>query len=189
MKTLVVSDLHANWPALEAVLGTESYDRAIVVGDLLSYGPDPGEVVDWVSRHATAAVEGNHDDALACGTDCRCAPASKPLATATREIHRTLLTAEQIQYLERLPQTVTLDVAGGRLFVVHASPGNHLYRYTLTPNAPDEHLRRQVSGVRADYVLLGHTHLPMVRAVDGKVIVNPGSVGQPETGTRGPATR
>lgn len=182
MRILVISDLHANWPALQAVLDTEAYDKAIVVGDLVSYGPHPGEVVDWVSRHATPAVEGNHDDALACGSDCRCAPSSKPLATATREIHRRLLTPEQIRYLEDLPQTATLDAAGSRLFVVHASPRNHLYRYTLTPSAPEEHLRRQVSGVRADYVLLGHTHLPMVRSVGRKVVINPGSVGQPRDG-------
>lgn len=182
LRVLVISDLHANWPALHAVLEAEPYDKVIVVGDLVSYGPHPAEVVDWVSRHATVAVEGNHDDALACGSDCRCAPASKPLATATREIHRRVLTADRLRYLGDLPQTATLDVAGRRLFVVHASPRNHLYRYTLTPSAPEEHVKRQVSGVRADYVLLGHTHLPMVRRLDGKIVVNPGSVGQPRDG-------
>lgn len=182
MRILVISDLHANWPALEAILGTEPYDQAVVVGDLVSYGPHPGEVVDWVSHHASVAVEGNHDDALACGSDCRCAPSSKPLATATREIHRRLLTPEQIHYLEGLPRTASLDVAGARLFVVHASPRNHLYRYTLTPSASDEHLRHQVSGVKADYVLLGHTHLPMARGVGRKTVINPGSVGQPRDG-------
>jgi putative phosphoesterase len=179
---LVVSDLHANWPALRAVIDKERYDRAVVVGDLVAYGPDAGEVVDWVSRHATAAVEGNHDDALVFGSDCRCSPSSKPLATATRAIHRSVLTAEQIHYLEALPRTAMLEVAGSRFVLVHASPRDPLYRYTLTPSASDEHVRGEVSGVEADYVLLGHTHLPMVRLIDGKVVVNPGSVGQPRDG-------
>jgi len=182
MRILVISDLHANWPALEAIVAAEAFDRVIVVGDLVSYGPHPREVVDWVREHATITVRGNHDDALACGSDCRCAPASKPLALATRAVHRTLLGPEQVGFLGGLPQTATLDASGCRLFAVHASPRDHFYRYTLTPDAPDQHLREETEGVPADIVLLGHTHLPMARRVDGRLVVNPGSVGQPRDG-------
>lgn len=108
MRILVISDLHANWPALEAVLAAQPFDRVIVVGDLVSYGPRPREVVEWVRRHATVAVRGNHDDALACGSDCRCAPSSKPLATATRAVHRQLLSLEDVQFLGSLPRTASL---------------------------------------------------------------------------------
>jgi putative phosphoesterase len=182
MRILVISDLHANWPALEAVLGVQAFDYVVVVGDLVSYGPHPREVVEWVRNHATVAVRGNHDDALACGSDCRCAPTSKPLATATRAVHRELLPLEDIRFLGSLPRTASLQSAGHTLFAVHASPRDHLYRYTLTPQASDEHVRRQVSHVRADYVLLGHTHLPMVRSSGRRLVVNPGSVGQPRDG-------
>jgi putative phosphoesterase len=182
MRILVISDLHANWPALEAVLGAQAFDRVIVVGDLVSYGPHPCEVVEWVRSHATVAVRGNHDDALACGSDCRCAPTSKPLATATRAVHRGLLSLEDIEFLGSLPRTASLESTGQTLFVVHASPRDHLYRYTLTPQASDEHVRGQVGRVRADYVLLGHTHLPMVRSSGRRLVVNPGSVGQPRDG-------
>ncbi len=182
MQILVISDLHANWPALEAVLGAQAFDRVIVVGDLVSYGPHPREVVEWVRSHATLMVRGNHDDALACGSDCRCAPTSKPLATATRAVHRELLSLEDIQFLGSLPRTASLQSAGQTLFAVHASPRDHLYRYTLTPQASDEHVRGQVGRVQADYVLLGHTHLPMVRSSGRRLVVNPGSVGQPRDG-------
>jgi putative phosphoesterase len=182
MRILVISDLHANWPALEAVLGAQAFDRVIVVGDLVSYGPHPREVVKWVRSRATVAVRGNHDDALACGTDCRCAPASKPLATATRAVHRELLPHEDIQFLGSLPRTASLQDGGQTLFAVHASPRDHLYRYTLTPQASDQHVRGQVGRVQADYVLLGHTHLPMVRSSGRCLVVNPGSVGQPRDG-------
>ncbi len=94
MKILVISDIHANWPALEAVIAAESFDRLVVGGDLVSYGPHPREVVSFVRRQATVAVRGNHDEALAHGSDCRCAPSSKPLAEATRAVHQTLLLRE-----------------------------------------------------------------------------------------------
>jgi len=182
MRILVISDLHANWPALEAVLGAEPFDRLVVVGDLVSYGPHPREVVVWVRDHATATVRGNHDDALANGRDCRCAPTSKPLAEATRAVHRRLLQPEETQFLGSLPHTASLRAADQTFFAVHASPRDHLYRYTLTPQAPEKHIRREVAGLRADYVLLGHTHLPMIRRLGRRTVINPGSVGQPRDG-------
>jgi predicted phosphodiesterase len=63
MKILVISDLHANWPALEAVLAAESFDCLMVRGDLVSYGPHPREVIDFVRRSAAVTVRGNHDEA------------------------------------------------------------------------------------------------------------------------------
>jgi len=182
MRLLVISDLHANWPALEAVLGAEPHDHLLVVGDLVSYGPHAREVVEYVRQHATLAVRGNHDEALAHQVDCRCAPASKPLAEATRARHREQLTPDQVAFLGGLPATASLTADGRSLFAVHASPRDHFYRYTLTPSAPDAHLAEETSAVEADYVLLGHTHLPLARRVGPRMLVNPGSVGQPRDG-------
>jgi putative phosphoesterase len=182
MKILVISDLHANWPALEAVLSAESFDRLFVIGDLVSYGPHPRDVVEYARAHAALVVRGNHDNALALGVDCRCAPSSKPLAEATRAVHRTLLSPEQQQWLGRLPFTASVVEDGHAFYAVHASPRNHLFRYTLIPTASDDHVRKQVSNVRADYVLLGHTHFPMLRRAGRPLVMNPGSVGQPRDG-------
>jgi protein phosphatase len=182
MKILAISDLHANWPALEAVLAAESFDRLLVGGDLVSYGPHPREIVDFVRRNATVTVRGNHDEALAHGTDCRCAPSSKPLAEATRAVHRTVLSRGDVEFLGALPLTAVFTEAGHSFFCVHASPLEHLYRYTLTPEAPDDHLRHEIAPVREEYVLLGHTHFPMVRRIGAQFVVNPGSVGQPRDG-------
>ena len=182
MKILAISDLHANWPALEAVLATESFDRLVVGGDLVSYGPHPREVVDFVRRHATVVVRGNHDEALAHSVDCRCAPSSKPLAEATRTIHRTVLSREDVEFLGSLPLTISFKESGHSFFCVHASPLEHLYRYTLTPDAPEDHLRHEIATVRDEYVLLGHTHFPMARRIGAQLVVNPGSVGQPRDG-------
>jgi putative phosphoesterase len=182
MRILAISDIHANWPALEAILAAQPYDHLMVGGDLVSYGPHPREVVDFVKRHATVAVRGNHDEALAHGVDCRCAPASKPLAEATRAVHREQLSPGEVAYLGSLPLTGTLDAGGRSFFSVHASPHEHLYRYTLTPDAPDAHLRAEIAGTAGHFILLGHTHFPMIRPLGGQTVINPGSVGQPRDG-------
>lgn len=182
MRILAISDVHANWPALEAIIAAEPYDHLTVGGDLVSYGPHPGEVVDLVRARATVAVRGNHDEALAHGVDCRCAPASKPLAEATRAVHRQMLSPAQTAYLGSLPLTGSLKADGKHFFSVHASPREHLYRYTLTPEAPAQHLRAEVAGVEGEFILLGHTHLPMIRRLGDQIVINPGSVGQPRDG-------
>jgi putative phosphoesterase len=182
MRILVISDVHANWPALEAIASAEPYDSLVVGGDLVSYGPHPREVVDFVRSHATVAVRGNHDQALAHRVDCRCAPASQPLAEATRAVHREMLSPQQVAYLGALPLTGEFMAGHQNFFSVHASPREHLFRYTLTPEAPDDHLRAEISGVDADVILLGHTHFPMIRRIGRHTVINPGSVGQPRDG-------
>jgi predicted phosphodiesterase len=138
--------------------------------------------VNLVRSQARLVVRGNHDEALAHRVDCRCAPASKPLAEATRAVHRDLLSADQVEYLGALPLTGTLTVAGATIFSVHASPREHLYRYTLTPDAPDAHVQDEIAGVDTDFILLGHTHFPMIRRIGTRTVINPGSVGQPRDG-------
>jgi protein phosphatase len=184
MRILVISDVHANWPALEAISAAEPYDYMVVGGDLVSYGPHSRPVVQFVRDHATLAVRGNHDEALAHGVDCRCAPASKPLAGATRAVHREMLSPAETVYLGSLPLTGALKAGGHRRFSVHASPREHLYRYTSPVGAPEAQLRVELEGVDADIVLLGHTHFPMIRRVGRQIAVNPGSVGQPRDDDR-----
>lgn len=93
-----------------------------------------------------------------------------------------MLAPDQVAYLGALPLTATLRAGGDTLFSVHASPREHLYRYTLTPDAPDQHLQDEIAGVNAGVILLGHTHFPMIRRVGARTVINPGSVGQPRDG-------
>ncbi|HXJ77160.1 MAG TPA: metallophosphoesterase family protein, partial [Candidatus Methylomirabilis sp.] len=88
----------------------------------------------------------------------------------------------QIQWLGHIPLTATAREVGRTFYAVHASPQDPLFRYTLIPTASDEHVREQVDGVRADYILLGHTHFPMLRPARRRLVLNPGSVGQPRDG-------
>jgi len=72
MKLLIISDIHSNYEALLAVAHAEKVDEIWCLGDLVDYGPEPAEVVQWVRHHASQCVLGNHDYALAFNADCGC---------------------------------------------------------------------------------------------------------------------
>jgi len=180
MKLLVVSDIHANWPALQAI--REEADAVVCLGDIVSYGPFPRECVAWVRERATHIVRGNHDTALAYRVDPRAADFKRELARATLAHHRRLLSPGEVGWLRRLRKEVRFRFDEYSFHAVHASPRDPLYSYHLTPDLDDESLKRNPEGVQADFILVGHTHLPMIRGAWTKVILNPGSVGQPLDG-------
>jgi putative phosphoesterase len=179
MRIAVLSDLHANPPALRAVLDDAgAVDAIFCLGDLVDYGPQPKEVIATVRRRATKAIRGNHDQALAFDMDCCCAEAFRPLSVGTRLYHKTLLGRDEVEYLKSLPLSDSVTLAGSRFFLCHASPQGDLFRY-LRPNTPEETWRSEIVGVDADVIFTGHTHLPMIKRIGKTTIVNPGSVGQP----------
>jgi putative phosphoesterase len=172
-KMLIVSDLHANWAALQAVLAAEpDFDLAVCCGDIVDYGPRPIECLEWVRWHCTHVVRGNHDHAMAFNVDCRCMGSCRPYSVATRAWHRGLISDEQRDYLSFLPRTETFVWEGRRFCMAHATPQGDLYEY-LTPEQWKDHL----TGIEADYLLLGHTHVQGMRSFGNLMVVNPGSVG------------
>ncbi len=182
MKIQIISDVHSNYEALRAVAGAEKHvDQIWCLGDLVDYGPQPSEVVEWVRQHATLCVQGNHDFALAFNEDCRCGKRFRELSQASREVNRALLSSEQIAWLQQLPVTEEIVLENCRLRLAHATPSGDLYRY-LMPGVTDIELAAELEGVLADVVLCGHTHFPTIRKVGSKLFVNPGSVGQPRDG-------
>lgn len=176
MRLLVLSDIHANWPALRAI--HEKADVVVCLGDIVSYGSSPRECLAWVREHAAHVVRGNHDTALAYAAESGAAAFKRDLAVATLERHKRLLGEDELAWLRGLPTEVNFRVEEYRFHAVHASPTDHLFSYRLTPDLSDEELKKEVAEVRADIVLLGHTHLPMSRGAWTKVVLNPGSVGQ-----------
>ena len=180
MKLLVVSDIHANRPALRAI--REPVDAVVCLGDIVSYGPSPRECLAWVRERAAHVVRGKHDMALADGTAPGVAAFKRTLALATLERHRHLVAEEEVAWLRMLPTELSFRCEDYQFYAVHASPADHLFSYRLTPDLDAEELKKEVAEVRADIVLLGHTHLPMSRGAWTKVVLNPGSVGQPLDG-------
>jgi putative phosphoesterase len=178
VRVLVVSDIHGNWAALEAVAAVP-HDAVVCLGDVVGYGPQPGACLRWLRAKGAHMVQGNHDRALADGVPPRCHPDFEWLAAATVEIAKRQLSAEETAFLRELPRMRGLVLDGKRVVLLHATPSDPLYSY-LGPDA--DKWRRAVSGIDADFLLVGHTHLPFHFRMGGLEVVNPGSVGQPKHG-------
>jgi putative phosphoesterase len=177
VKIVIISDIHGNFDALSAL--PETYDELWVLGDLVNYGPQPKEVIDWVREKATLVVRGNHDQCIGYGDDPRCSPRFRDMAEATRQFSNARVTAEQKQYLRCLLPRVEALRSQTRFFLCHATPSEPLYEYR---KAESEKWAEDCSQLDAEVILVGHTHIPFIRSLDRQVLVNPGSLGQPKTG-------
>lgn len=175
MRIVIASDLHANWEAL-AVL-PRGYDQLWILGDVVNYGPNPAELVDFVRQHATHAVKGNHDYAVAFGEDPRCHGRYRQLAEMAGRFTQTRVQAAQAKYLQDLPLQIELEVGRTRFWLCHAIPSDPLFGY-----APADSGRWQdeCSHLPVDVVLVGHTHTQFIKKVGNCLVVNPGSLGQPD---------
>jgi putative phosphoesterase len=180
-KTLILSDIHANWYALEAILATESYDSLIFLGDVVDFGPNPRKCVRFLMNSSVNSfwgVRGDHDHALAYGIDCGSSLDLMELSMKTREWGEGLMASDEVGFLRRLPfeNYVTLD--GLKLHLMHCSTRDTLYA-SLTSNAEKWEIEREFGEIDTDFILLGHSHKPFIRHLGRVTILNPGSVGQP----------
>jgi protein phosphatase len=150
-----------------------------VLGDLVNYGPNPAEVIEFVRAKASLVIRGNHDHAAGYDADPRCSERFRRMAEETGRFTGAAIDADQRQFLRDLPLTAVREVGGIRFLLCHATPGNPLHEYRL----PDSVLwQREAARVSADVLLVGHTHLPFRRSLGSLTVVNPGSLGQPKHG-------
>lgn len=177
MRILIISDVHANLEALQAL--DEHYDQLICLGDLVDYGPSPREALQFLRERASYVVRGNHDTAVGYRVDCQCVPPYLELSVATREYMWQVLGERDLAYLRSLPVNRTLELGGARFYLCHAAPSNNLYRY-LPYDSPDTVWQEEAARVDADVILIGHTHQQFMRPVGQQTFVNPGSLGQPK---------
>ncbi len=178
MRILIFSDLHANLEALLSLQSAEKPpDAVLFLGDMVGYGPDPAMCLGWVRAHVAHAVRGDHDFATATGADFESPEEYRELAVATRDHTLRQLRPDALAYLAALPTTKRVEVGGARFYLAHTSP-----RPLDLLMVSDKTLQSQFEGVDADVILLGHTHVPAIRRVGNKYIVNPGSLGQPRHG-------
>jgi putative phosphoesterase len=177
MRVAVISDIHGNFDALSAL--PEDYEQLWVLGDLVNYGPQPAEVIEFVRRRAVYVVRGNHDHSIGYGEDPRCSPRFREMAEATRKYTQSVLGETDKQYLRDLPleRLVWLGAASYRL--CHAVPSEPLYTY-CPPG--DSRWENESQRAGSDVLLVGHTHLPFQARIGRTLIVNPGSLGQPKSG-------
>ncbi|MGH7669610.1 MAG: metallophosphoesterase family protein, partial [Gemmatimonadaceae bacterium] len=178
MRALVVSDVHGNLPALSAAMSI-AHDVLISLGDLVGYGPAPADCVALIRDAATLSVQGNHDHAFGTGADPRASSRFRWLAAATTPIADAQLSASDRRYLADLPKWGFLKVDGVQFMCVHATPRDPLYEYL---GSDPESWTDRVRGMAADVILVGHTHLQFHIDLGDRVVVNPGSLGQPKDG-------
>ncbi|HEY0929010.1 MAG TPA: metallophosphoesterase family protein [Gemmatimonas sp.] len=196
MRYALISDVHANIHALDAVLADIDNRQGIGavyhLGDLVGYSAFPNEVVSRLQERAIAGIAGNYDSTI--GTDykhCGCKvenPRQEELAHISYEYTKRVVSAVTKQYLASLPFSLELRPLGGhvkgpRLLLVHGTPTlNTLY---WTADRSDEFCLTMAknAGLNAgDMVAFGHTHKPWHREVGGVHFVNTGSVGRPKDG-------
>ncbi len=177
MKLVIISDIHGNHDALRAL--PEEYDELWVLGDLVNYGPQPKEVVAEVMAKASLVVQGNHDNAVAYDDDSRWSARYRPIAEATRRFTSSVLSDAQKAYLRGLPLQAQAERDGLLFHLTHATPSDPLYGRCATEA---EGWAAELDALPADVLLVGHTHVPFLRRIGDKVVLNPGSLGQPRTG-------
>jgi predicted phosphodiesterase len=196
MQIALISDIHANLPALEAVLESIARrgDTTAVyhLGDLVGYAPWPDETVDRIRAAGIAGVAGNYDSTVA--TDykhCGCKyedPRQEELSHLSYDWTRRHVSVETKAFLGALPFRLDVrplggHVAGPRVILVHGAPTlNTLY---WTADRGDDFCLKMAAqaGARAgDVISFGHTHVPWHREVEGIHFINTGSVGRPKDG-------
>ncbi|MFW6265799.1 MAG: metallophosphoesterase family protein [Halanaeroarchaeum sp.] len=167
MRIGVLSDVHANRIALEAVLeDMPPVDRVVHAGDVVGYNPWPADCVEILRDRDVASVMGNHDRRVANRTNFR----ANRMARAGIHQAATDLTADQLRWLEGLPEV--RGCCDDRVKIVHGHPEDP-DRYTY----PDEFGPHLLGD--EDVLVMGHTHVQHAEQYETGFVVNPGSVGQP----------
>jgi putative phosphoesterase len=180
MKTLLISDIHGNLPALEAVLDCESnYDQCLFLGDVVDYGPFPKECIAFLMKEMHCGVTGNHDNALAFDVDCGCRGDFKKLSEETRAWHKSLIAKNELTFLRSLARINRITIDGNAILLAHATPQGDLFHYLQ-----ESEIEKAVQGIADDIILFGHTHIQFKKQVGSTQVVNPGSVGLARDGSQ-----
>lgn len=185
MKAALIGDIHANLPALEAVLShSKQYEVELIwnVGDLVGYGPFPDQVVQRLRAIKAVSIIGNYDQKVLQF------PQKAHKWSKSKKFEKYLafqwayeqLSSLNRAYLESLPTDIRIEIEGLRILLTHGSPASNSEH--LTPFTPEKRLKELAMIARADVFLCGHSHQAFSRFVDGVWFINPGSVGRPDDG-------
>lgn len=195
MRIALISDIHANLPALQAVLG-DIASRDVVatyhLGDLVGYAPWPNEVVALLAERGIAGISGNYDSTVASDyKHCGCKyedPRQEELSHLSYTWTRQHVSANTKRILGELPFRLDVRLGGGHvagptLILVHGTPTlNTVYWTEDRPDSFCVKMAEHAGAGSGDVIAFGHTHLPWHRVVGGVHFVNTGSVGRPKDG-------
>jgi putative phosphoesterase len=184
----IFSDIHANLPALEAVIADmdqRGLENRYCLGDLVGYGTFPNKVVAVIRDLKIPTIMGNYDQGVGISSnDCGCAykdEVAKALGQRSIAWTNENTTTENKTFLRQLPSQLSLLLGDLRVALVHGSP-RRVNEY-LYEDRPDSSLERLLDLVEADVLVCGHTHIPYHRILpSGRQVINAGSVGKPKDG-------
>ncbi len=195
MRSLILSDIHSNLEAFQAVItharAHGGFTEIWSLGDLVGYGPDPEPCIDLLRQYPHQAVIGNHDLAVIGKIPL---DAFNPYAAAANRWNAARITQDQADYLANLLLTLELD----EFTLVHGSPRDPVWEYVVTPQAAIA----TFTHLDTYWCALGHSHMPFIcrptpdgaaafyqlpqdtplALTSAPLIINPGSVGQPRDG-------
>ena len=184
VKSLILSDIHGNLAALEAVLDAEgSWDEVLFLGDTVIGGPQPNEVLDILRSLSGIFLLGNHDS-QALNTDLH-ERFTDPHKLWCQWIRR-VLTPENLRFIESLADTQAITRAAIDIRLIHGQlPKDYDHncrdRY-IWPDTPEESLAPFLEQYDESVVLHGHSHVQYRRRIGNQELINPGGLGQPRLG-------
>jgi predicted phosphodiesterase len=171
----LISDLHANEIALEAVLADArrvGFDELVCLGDVATLGPRPEAVLGTLRELGCRCILGNHDEFMLDEALIH-SYSESPLIIASVDATRSSLSAESVSFIRGFERTIELE--GMLLF--HGTPRSNME--DLLATTPAEKVDEMLAGRLAPVLAGGHTHLQMLRQHRGVLIVNTGSLGMP----------
>ena len=193
MRYAILADIHSNLAALTAVLedieGKGGVDEIWCLGDIVGYGPEPGECIALLRKYDVVCIAGNHDLGAVGKLELSY---FSPAAAEACQWTADKLNPGDARYLEDLPRTLQK----GDFLLVHGSPVDPIMEYVMSTSIAEKNF----SFFNSRFCLVGHTHVPMAFKQDGKsctsipmslgiglvlghrMIINPGAVGQPRDG-------
>lgn len=187
MKIAVISDIHGNMQALDAVLEDiekENCQKIYCLGDLAMAGPDPIATIDkikWMENDGKIEViQGNTDEMIGYGDVVEIVKAKFPVMGNALEDDVAIIPPDLKEYLKNLPKQKEIEIEGVKILLVHGSPRKN--DENIFPKMRIEKIEHIIDEVDANLILCGHTHIPCgYQTRDRKTLINVGSVGRPLT--------
>lgn len=188
MRVAIISDIHGNMQALNAVLDdikNENCDKIFCLGDLAMAGPEPTKAIltikGLLEEGKLELIQGNTDEMIANYEQfADKVKAAYPIMGAALENDVKIIPEDLQKFLKDLPPQKQMTIEGFNVLLVHGSPRRN--DENILPNMPEDEIEQILEGVNADIIFCGHTHMPCeYKTENDQIIVNDGSVGRPFT--------
>ncbi|MFC2166583.1 metallophosphoesterase family protein [Acidobacteriota bacterium] len=188
MTFAVISDIHSNSRALVSVLEDikhQNVEQIYCLGDLIGYAPDPNKIFPLIKKKKIQTILGNYDEAVSYEkNDCGCGYSDEKCQLMGKvsfdwTVKKT--NPDNKEWMKTLPREIRFTANSKRILMVHGSSENISER--IEPDISDEDLNLILDKAKAEILFCGHTHWPFHKIVNGRHIINPGSVGRPRIGS------